>query len=120
RPRSPAQRMSPQSALLDPPVRESSGESLHREETPDFLGAAIEWLPIGVIVVSADGVIVVANRQIERLFGYVSGELVGQSVDMLVPEVARARHPSLRQAFLEHAQTRSMGAGGELFGRRKD
>src|SRR5688572_28047701 len=112
--------MSPESALLPPPVRDRAGESTHREETRDFLSAAIEWLPIGVIVFGADGVIVVANRQIEHLFGYGSGELVGQSVDMLVPDVGRAGHASLRQAFLEHPQARPVSAGRELFGRRKD
>jgi formate hydrogenlyase transcriptional activator len=86
----------------------------------EFLATAFEWLPIGVLMVNADGAIVLANREIERMFGYIREELLGNSVDMLVPDRWRPKHADLRQRFLQHPRPRSMGAGRELFGRRKD
>ena len=67
---------------------------------PDLLRAAVEWLPIGVLIVNADSVIVVANREIERVFGYTSAELTGESVDVLVPDASRAAHAGLRHDYL--------------------
>ena len=86
----------------------------------DLLRSAIEWLPIGVLVVNGDGVIAVVNREVERLFGYADGELIGQSIDVLVPDVARTSHAALRRDFTAQPHPRAMGAGRELFGRRKD
>ena len=86
----------------------------------DLLRSAIEWLPTGVLVVDSDGVIAVVNREVERLFGYVDGELIGQSVDILVPDAARTGHAALRRDFTTLPHPRPMGAGRELFGRRKD
>src|SRR5205814_1524920 len=56
----------------------------------------------------------------EKLFGYQRSELLGQAVEMLVPERFRARHPQLRDVFFANPQARRMGAGRELFGLRKD
>jgi hypothetical protein len=71
-------------------------------------------------MVDAEGRIVLANREIERLFGYTRDELLGQSVEMLVPERFRTRHPLFRDGFLDDPQTRPMGAGRDLYGVRKD
>ena len=100
----------------DPPA----GLRRHSDVSPDFLGAAIDWMPVGVVVAGSDGLIVAVNREIERLFGYAAGELLGQPVDLLVPEDLREGHFGLRRAFGEQPQARLMGAGRELFGRRKD
>jgi PAS domain S-box-containing protein len=90
-------------------------------DAPEFLRAAIEWLPIGVVVVSgAEGVILMVNREIERVFGYPAGELIGQSVDVLVPDAERTAHASLRRRFGAEPRPRPMGTGRDLFGRRKD
>ena len=56
---------------------------------------AIEASPSGVLVVDASGAIVRVNREVERQFGYTRGELVGRSVDVLVPEHLRAAHATL-------------------------
>jgi PAS domain S-box-containing protein len=66
------------------------------------------------------GIIVLVNREIERLFGYSREELLGRPVDLLVPERFRASHPASRVDFLRDPRTRAMGAGRDLFGRRKD
>ena len=54
------------------------------------------------------------------MFGYTSAELIGESVDVLVPNASRTAHVGLRQGYLRHPQSRNMGAGREIFGRRKD
>src|SRR5690348_13258194 len=82
--------------------------------------AAVESSPSGMVMVDREGRIVLVNREIERLFGYRRDELLGQPIDMLVPQGTRARHPSLRATFHANPQVRAMGAGRELFGRRKD
>lgn len=76
--------------------------------------------PNGMIVTSHDGVITYANRQIERLFGYSREELIGRSVDVLIPERFRAGHAKMRQGFAEKPTTRPMGEGRDLYGLRKD
>src|SRR5687768_18617845 len=80
----------------------------------------VEAAPDAIICVGPDGGIVLANAQAEALFGYDRSELLGQPVEMLVPEAARANHPGHRQAYFANPLTRPMGAGMELAGRRKD
>src|SRR2546423_1164805 len=84
------------------------------------LRAAVESSPSGLLMIDAEGRIVLVNREIERLFGYAREELLGKSVDMLVPERFRASHPGFRTGFFAHARVRAMGAGRDLFGRRRD
>ena len=87
---------------------------------PEFLRAAVEWLPTGVLIVNADSMILAANREIERVFGYTSTELTGESVDVLVPDASRSAHAGLRDNYLRHPKPRIMAAAREVFGRRKD
>ena len=76
--------------------------------------------PYGVIMVDLDGRIAMANAQTEKLFGYPPAELIGQSVEMLVPERFRPHHAADRARFSDAPVVRPMGAGQELFARRKD
>ncbi|HET7038807.1 MAG TPA: PAS domain S-box protein, partial [Gemmatimonadales bacterium] len=84
------------------------------------LRAAVESSPSGLLMVDADGRIVLLNREIERLFGYAREELLGRPVDLLVPAQFRSLHPDYRSKFLRQPMTRAMGAGRDLFGLRKD
>ena len=85
-----------------------------------FSTEAIEALPVGVLLVGRDGIIARVNRESERLFGYTGPELIGHSVDVLVPETARVASQLLRQAFEADSPTPTPGATRELFARRKD
>ena len=80
----------------------------------------VEAMPNGLVVTNQQGKILLVNSQIEKLFGYRREELLGQSVEVLVPEAFRERHPEFRRRFLVDPQTRPMGAGRHLYGRRKD
>ena len=76
--------------------------------------AVAESMPGGVLVVDAAGVIAMANRQIESQFGYSCDELVGQSIDILLPESSRAAHAAHRASVMARPDARPMGAGRQL------
>ncbi|MFD0521905.1 PAS domain S-box protein [Paractinoplanes durhamensis] len=80
----------------------------------------LEAAPDAIVGVSADGCITLVNAQTERLFGYRRDELMGQQIEMLVPEDVRAGHPQLRNRYFADLQPRPMGAGSPLRARRKD
>jgi formate hydrogenlyase transcriptional activator len=81
---------------------------------------AIEASPAGILVTEPEGTIVLVNRELERQFGYAREELIGQSVDLLLPETLRVAHSAHRSAFWRSPTARPMGGGRRLFGRRKD
>jgi PAS domain S-box-containing protein len=76
----------------------------------------VESSPNGVVMVDRRGTIVLVNRETERLFGYTRDELIGQSIELLVPQRFRESHPGSRGEFLNDPQTRAMGAGRDLSG----
>ncbi len=82
--------------------------------------ALLEAAPDAIVAVDAAGRIVLVNTQAERLFGYGRVELVGQQIELLVPDSMRDRHPGHRGSYFRHPATRPMGAGEPLAGRRKD
>src|SRR3546814_3541574 len=73
-----------------------------------------------MIMADGRGVITLVNSQAERLFGYLRSEMLGKPVEMLIPERFRNAHRGSRNGFFAHPDTRSMGAGRDLFGLRKD
>ena len=81
----------------------------------------IQSAPDGVLVANREGKIILANRQVEVMFGYEPGELIGRPVEVLVPQAARGGHVAKREGFTGEAATRPMGLhGAELSGVRKD
>lgn len=91
-----------------------------RKTTTTWFEWAVEAAPNGMLLVSEDGTILMANAQAERLFGYARDELVGESIESLVPERFRSQHAKDRRHFLARPETRPMGRGRDLCGRRKD
>jgi len=79
-----------------------------------------EVSPDAIFVTDTQGVIRGANPRAAELFGHTQAELVGQSIDHLVPERFRGRHPSHRENYNAHPRARQMGAAMHLFGLRKD
>ncbi len=84
------------------------------------MGRLLALVPDAMLVTNRDGAIVVANTLVEQLFGYGHGELLGQPVEVLLPERVRHKHESHRAGYLRDPKPRAMGAGLELTGLRKD
>ena len=80
----------------------------------------LEALPDAILAVDQKGIIFQVNSQVEKLFGYSRNQLVGKRVEMLVPERFRGQHTNHREDFASHPKTRRMGAGLELYGRRRN
>lgn len=91
-----------------------------RQRAERLFRQAVESSPSGMVMTGAGGRIVLVNRVVQDLFGYVESELLDQPIEILVPERYRREHPALRAAFAAKPVQRAMGAGRELFGLRKD
>jgi len=87
----------------------------------DFLSNEfVEAFPDALVAVEGNGEITQINSQAEELFGYRRDELLGQKIEVLVPERYRRPHQGHRENFAHNPQVRRMGAGLDLYGRRKD
>ncbi len=106
------------SVVRDITDRKRAEEALQRSEQQ--LRAFFEYSPDGIIVTDFDGKIAQVNAQVEKFFGYDRSELLGQPIEVLVPERFRQNHPKHRTDYGQQPRIRTMGAGLELYGRRKD
>lgn len=86
----------------------------------DALQRIVESLPTGTIIVDQAGQIVMLNRQIELWFGYARDEILGRTVECLIPERFVAHHPRYRDEYFAAPRVRPMGGAQDLFARRKD
>ena len=90
------------------------------EHADEKFKLAVEACPSGMIMADSAGRIVMANSEIVRMFGYRREELIGQSVDILLPESLRAQHLQQRSRYGAKPKARRMGAGRDFFARRKE
>lgn len=91
-----------------------------RQRAEERFRQVIERAPNGMVMVDQRGKIVLVNAQIEKTFGYSRTKLVGQPIEMLVPEHLRPNHSTYRDGFIADPMARPMGSGRDLYGLRKD
>jgi protein-histidine pros-kinase len=106
----------PDGTLVSSAIRDIT---LRKQEEYKFRGL-LESAPDAMVIVDPTGRILLVNAQTEKLFGYHRDELVGQWVELLIPERFRQLHPSHRAGYLGDSKPRAMGSGLDLYGRRKD
>ncbi len=98
--------------------RKQAEEALSKSE--EMLRGIFEFAPDTMVVVDDEGKIQRVNGQVERMFGYEREELIGQPVEILIPERFRGKHIGHRSAYIEKPHLRPMGDGFDFQGRRKD
>jgi PAS domain S-box-containing protein len=86
----------------------------------EFLTMLLASAPIAIVMVDAQGQILYTNAKLNEMFGYGASELLGQPIELLIPERFRVDHRAHRESFAEHPHVRAMGSGLDLAGRRKD
>lgn len=91
-----------------------------RKRLEELFRSTVDSAPTAMLMVDGAGTIVLINNEIETLFGYEREELLGKKMEVLVPERYAAHHPDLRAHYLSDAHSRRMGAGRDLYARRKD
>jgi PAS domain S-box-containing protein len=106
----------PGGTLVSSAIRDIS----HRTRAEAKFRDLLESAPDAMVIVDRAGRILLVNSQTEKLFGYARRELLGEPVEILVPERFRGGHPGMRAGFSREPRVRSMGEGRELFGRRQD
>jgi PAS domain S-box-containing protein len=101
-------------------ILETNTDITERKAAEEHFRLAVEAAPNGMILSDGEGRIILVNAQAEKMFGYGRDEMIGQKIEMLVPERLRGLHPVHRATYMAQPGIRSMGAGRDLFARRKD
>ncbi len=99
---------------------QAAQELAQRKQAEEQFRILLDGTPNALIVVNRAGKIVLSNHPTERLFGYSSGELVGQSVEMLVPKHIQQQHKAYKDAYILSPALRQMGEGRDLCGVHKN
>ncbi|WP_223570824.1 response regulator [Pseudomonas sp. BF-R-26] len=116
-----ADEMGAQALQLELQAQELEAQQTALRATEAWYRGIIEAAPDGMLVLGADGHILMTNPQMDALFGYEHGELISASIERLVPQAARERHVRLRDGFIASGGTRQMGGDlNDLHGVRKD
>ncbi len=116
-----ADEMGAQALQLEHQAKELEVQQGALRATEAWYRGIIEAAPDGMVVIGSDGCILMTNPQMDGLFGYATGELIGEPIERLVPHAARGRHVELRNSFIAHGSTRQMGGSlDDLQGVRKD
>jgi PAS domain S-box-containing protein len=95
-------------------------DTTERQRAEQKFRRLLDSAPDAMVVVNLEGDIVLANSQLEKLFGYKKEFVIGKPVEMLIPERFRNVHPLHRNLYVKSPRTREMGVGLELFGLRQD
>lgn len=99
-------------------ARKELEESLRESE--ETVRTLLDTAAQAIVAIDSEGLIVLANRQAGKMFGYGQGELIGRHLEILIPERLRNQHQSRRQDFNLHPRSRAMGSDLDLLGVRKD
>ncbi len=98
----------------------TDGPAITEMLSSELVRSVLDSAPDAMIIIDSTGTILFANNQVTALFGYAPAELIGQKVELLLPERFRARHTGHRDGYARNVRVRPMGAGLELFGMRRD
>lgn len=112
---------------LNQKIEQLTRESARRQrvnealrESEEKVRLLIESAPESILIVDSKGIITLANVQVENMFGFTREELLGQSIEMLIPTGARGNHEKHRKGYMAAPHTREMGKELDLYGQRKD
>jgi len=111
--------------ILDLPNLEKMNAQLEaeiaeRRRAEILLRTIFSGVPNGIIMVDPSGTLKMVNQRVSQMFGYSEAELIGQPVEMLIPQSIRGQHQHLRESFFQAPHVRQMGEGRDLYGLRKD